>query len=260
MKLLGILLLVNAITVAVWFSVTATANKGVLFVCLIGIFVGIFLMLSDRATEVSITGVGTIKAAVEQATAGAKQIDDIRARIEAQSATIDMVAKEARDAKAVSESLNEKNKEAEGKLKTINETLQKASSSLKDVETVLSATREYYSEAQLNMTGKPFPDGDIVFNTPISQALEGTYQMNGNTVTFKDDMVSEEKYRNVIKSFPKFPFSYWYLAYTLRKRNDASWRGYAESAVEILEKTTLVAGHHANHDAVLKQARAFLTQ
>jgi len=260
MKLLGILFVVNALAVAFWFSVNATANKWIMFVCLAGIFAGIFLIVSERATEISITGLGTIKAAVEQATVDAKQVAEIRTRIEAQSATIDMVAKEAKDAKAISEDLKEKNKEAEEKLKTLNETLQKASSSLNDVEIVLFANRDYYGVAILNMIGKPFSDGDLIYNTPISQALEGTYSINGDNVAFKDDAESEAKYRNVIKDFPKFPFSYWYLAHALRKRNDASWKGYAEQAVDILKKTTLVIGHHPNHDAVLKQVRAFLAQ
>lgn len=223
-------------------------------------FCGLFFLMSEGATEISITGVGTIKAAVEQATVDAKQITEIKTRIEGQSATIDAVAKEAKDAKTLSERLEQKNKEAEEKLKTIDNTLEKASSVLKGVEAILQATRDYYSEAQLNMLGKLFPDGQVIFNTPISQALEGTFTMNGTSFTFKEDAASESKYRDVINKYPKFQFTYWNLASVLRNRNDPSWKGYVERAFEILEKTTLVAGHHAHHDLVLKQAKTLLVR
>ena len=227
MKLLGILIILNALVVAAWFSISGTANKWIIVVCFAAIFSGIFFLVSDRATEVSVSGIGTIKAAVDRATSDAIQVAGLKARIEAQSATIDLVAKEAMEAKEVSESLKEKNRDAEEKLLTINSTLEKAAISLKGIQDVVDATKEYYAESQLNMVGKPFPDGDVVFNTPISQALEGTYTMNGNIASFKEDSVSEAIYRHVIATYPRFPFAYWYLAYTLRRRNDASWRAFA---------------------------------
>ena len=71
------------------------------------------------------------------------------------------------------------------------------------------AKKEYYDVAILNMIGKPQTDGDLVYNTPIPDALEGSYEINGTYVTFKRDAQAEKILRNVIALFPKFPFSYW---------------------------------------------------
>ena len=140
MKLLGILIILNALVVAAWFSISGTANKWIIVVCFAAIFSGIFFLVSDRATEVSVSGSGTIKAAVDRATSDAIQVAGLKARIEAQSATIDLVAKEAMEAKEVSESLKEKNRDAEEKLLTINSTLEKAAISLKGIQDVVDAT------------------------------------------------------------------------------------------------------------------------
>jgi|GEM_PF-6402199 len=120
----------------------------------------------------------------------------------------------------------------------------------------LAAIREaeigYHNIAMLNLIGKPFADGDLIYNTPISKILEGSYTAIENNVTFHSDVEAMEKFRAVISLEPKFPFSYLALGVALRERGDSSWSIYLAKAEEILAKTTLVPGHHPNHDHFLK--------
>jgi hypothetical protein len=112
MKLIGILLLINSAILTTWWVAKGNPfSKTVIFLfCVVGFF-SIILILSDRAIEITVGSVGTIKAAAEQATADAKEISDIKERIAAQSATVDLVASQATKAKELSEELAKKNAE-----------------------------------------------------------------------------------------------------------------------------------------------------
>lgn len=63
------------------------------------IFAGIFFVMADRATEITLQGVGSIKAAAHQATRDAEEIRALRNRVEAQSTAIGTVAGQAGRAK-----------------------------------------------------------------------------------------------------------------------------------------------------------------
>lgn len=71
----------------------------VLTMCFLAVFTGIFLILQERVTELTVKGIGTIKAAAKQADIDAKAISDIKNRIEGQSATVDLIAKDAADSR-----------------------------------------------------------------------------------------------------------------------------------------------------------------
>ena len=95
-KLFGSLIIINSIIVGFWLLTSTQAHKvGVLSICALAIFAGCILMLQDRAIEITVKGVGKIKAAAEQATSDANAIAEIKERIEAQSATVDLVAEKA---------------------------------------------------------------------------------------------------------------------------------------------------------------------
>jgi hypothetical protein len=96
MKLIGILLVFNSLAVSSWWITVHGTHKGaVLTLCFLAVFAGIALVVSDRITEVSMKGVGTIKAAAEQASADANEISALKNRVEAQSATVDLIAKDS---------------------------------------------------------------------------------------------------------------------------------------------------------------------
>lgn len=106
LKLAGLLLVVNAPLVAGYLYAESKASLKVSFP-IFGFmaFAGLLLLLNERVTEVSFGKLGTIKAAAQQAVAEANEITEIRKRIENQSATVDLVAKQASESKALSEQL-----------------------------------------------------------------------------------------------------------------------------------------------------------
>lgn len=117
MKLIGILLIFNTLILTIWWVCTDHSYKTwAFFVSLVAIFVGVYFTLQDRAIEITIKNVGTIKAAAEQAIVDAQAVADLRNRIESQSATVDLVAESATKAHKLIEELSKKNSTAEGKI------------------------------------------------------------------------------------------------------------------------------------------------
>jgi len=102
--------------------------------CVLAIFVGIFLILEDRVTELTVKGVGTIKSAAKQASADADSISDLKTRVEAQSATVDLVAQEAADAKELVNDLSEKNTKAEEKLSQLDNAINDGTLAVKELQ------------------------------------------------------------------------------------------------------------------------------
>lgn len=99
-----------------------------LYVCLISVFIGLPLIIINRITEITIGHIGTIKTVTEQLTLDAEEVSKLRKRVEAQSATIDLVAQNATDAKKLSteakslyEELSNKNILADKELKNISD-------------------------------------------------------------------------------------------------------------------------------------------
>ena len=118
MKLIGILLILNSIALTAWWITSQNNHKPtVMTLCLIAVFAGLVLIFQDRITELTVKGVGTIKAATEQIQTDAKTVADLKERVENQSATVNLVAKEASKAKEISEEVAEKNRQAAEKAK-----------------------------------------------------------------------------------------------------------------------------------------------
>ncbi|MEN6578725.1 MAG: hypothetical protein ABFD90_20435 [Phycisphaerales bacterium] len=117
MKMMGILLIFNALLLSTWWVCTDHPHKTwAILVGLVAIFVGVYFTVQDRAIEITIEKVGTIKAAAQQATADAQAVTELRRRIEAQSATVDLVAESATKAHNLIEELSQKNDAAENKI------------------------------------------------------------------------------------------------------------------------------------------------
>ncbi len=141
MQIIGILLALNSIVIAFWLITTGQQQKGsLLLVCALAVFFGIFLIVKDRIIEITIKGVGTIKTASEKAVLDAKQIEGIKERMESQSVIVELVAKEAKETKELSEELANKNEIAGKKLEDIDKTVQKASDTLTELEAILEFT------------------------------------------------------------------------------------------------------------------------
>lgn len=97
--ILGILIILGALIFSLYWAIGEHKNKALVIpLCVLAMLVGISFTFHERAIEITFKGVGKIKAAAKQATMDAQAIAEIKERIEAQSATIDLVAKSAADA------------------------------------------------------------------------------------------------------------------------------------------------------------------
>ena len=125
---------------------------------------------------------------------------------------------------------------------------------VRKVRAELEAIREYSDMARLTAKGLPLElsgGGDIVFSSPLSDsmkpAFEGTH--------FKCDPPAIEALQRTKSRYPRFPFSYYGLAYCA-SISGGDWREDAAKAKEIFEKTTTIAGHVEDHDRALKEINA----
>jgi hypothetical protein len=123
LQLIGILVIANALIWAAWRNSQPDglgAAGGV--VLAFALVVGLALIFYKRQVEVSFSKEGaSIKAAAEQATTDAAEIATIRQRVEAQAATLDLVAKDSAEAKKLVDSLRKENERADEKLKMLEE-------------------------------------------------------------------------------------------------------------------------------------------
>jgi len=72
------------------------------------------------------------------------------------------------------------------------------------------------------------------------------------------DDQSLKKLQRVVDLAPKFPFSHYALAFCLYERGDNRWRHHARKAIEIFYFTTMIDGHHINHEESLKLLQSLL--
>jgi chromosome segregation ATPase len=141
MKLIGILLVLNSIALTAWWITSQNNHKPmVITLCLIAVFAGLVLIFQDRITELTVKGVGTIKAATDQVQTDAKTVADLKERVENQSATVNLVAKEASKAKEISEEVADKNRQAEEKLNILDEAITKATATLANLDAATEFT------------------------------------------------------------------------------------------------------------------------
>ncbi len=135
MKFIGILLIINSIAASAWWITTHGSYKGsVLILCSLAVLAGIAFLICDRITEFSLKGIGTIKAAANQATADANVVAELKTRVEGQSATVDLVAKEAAEAKQLVTDLSLKNSKAEEKLSQLDKAINDGNLAVKELQ------------------------------------------------------------------------------------------------------------------------------
>jgi len=141
-KCVGLLIILSAL---VWAGLRIGGDKSlkgwVLTLCFLAVFAGMFLIVCDRATEISIKGVGTIKAAAERATVDANAIAELRQRVEAQSSMVDLVAKEAARAHELAEAAVSKTDSAERRLEAVNAMLTTAQQKVAELDKIAEFTR-----------------------------------------------------------------------------------------------------------------------
>lgn len=107
MVYVGMLVILASLIAGAWYVISGRPRPVLASsFTFLAIFVGIFFVVYERATEITITGVGTIKAAAKSAEGDAAAIAKVLTRVEAQSATIDLVAAKATEAEKLSKELD----------------------------------------------------------------------------------------------------------------------------------------------------------
>ena len=126
-------------------------------------------------------------------------------------------------------------------------------------QTQLDAIRNYSEIAKLNFAGVTgVAQPPLVESTPISRLLEGTYAIEGNHLTYGCSDSAAARFHRVVTEFPRFPFANYALAFCAQRQGNAAWREYAKKAQAILLRTTIIDGHHPNHDLALREIEAAL--
>ena len=85
---------------------------------------------------------------------------------------------------------------------------------IKLLQETAETTRDYLEIAQLDFNGSPYSiNSALIYTTPLTKLLEGTYTVNGNHLQFLTGPDIEKKLMLVINENPLFPFvtmpSYW---------------------------------------------------
>ena len=115
---------------------------------------------------------------------------------------------------------------------------------------------EYGDVAKLNAFGETGLAGrGLTENRPIKSKVELIWirEENSETRHPKCDKEGLEKAKLIVEEHPRFPFSYYVLAVCHRSKGGREWIAYSQRALDILEFTTQVPGHHHHHDTVKKQ-------
>lgn len=205
MKLIGILLVLNSLAVSGWWIMTHGSHKGsVLTLCSLAVLAGIAFLICDRITEFSLKGIGTIKAAANQATADANVVAELKTRVEGQSATVDLVAKEAADAKQLVNALSEKNSKAEEKLSQLDKSISAGNLAVKELQLytqfnriVLAAqndSRQAYEQLCLWSGDSSYP-----FQKEAEQTIQTIIDQHDSAMTISNTSISLSDGRNVLK-------------------------------------------------------------
>ena len=152
--------------------------------------------------------------------------------------------------------------EALGRIGNEVKNLQERASTL-DYE--LEGLRKYGEVAKLNVLGVTGRvGGGLTETSRTSRALEGAYDTKTREGVEKLEPRCDDegvaKFEQVAKQDPTFPFAHWAIAGCLQKTGNPRWRSHVERAMEILDHTTQIAGHHPHHSEVRQHiARWFST-
>ena len=125
----------------------------------------------------------------------------------------------------------------------------------------VEALKQYADIAPLNFIGiKGIYGKGLKESSAYSRILESAVEVVNDKYTPKCDAGSIQQFQELINKHPRFPFGYFCMAQCLAAQGKESWKDYASQGIEILEKTTLLAGHHPHQKKALQTLRRVLRQ
>ena len=125
----------------------------------------------------------------------------------------------------------------------------------------LQGLKKYGDIAKLDARGLTGRAGvGLKESSALSRALEGAYVEKEGRVYPRCDTEGMTRFSNVAKKHPAFPFAHYALAVCRHMSGNPQWRVHANRALEIVNHTTQLAGHHTNHDEIKQELTQLLTQ
>lgn len=197
LQLAGILIVLNSLVVSAWWLGQGKSwGVGLTTVAVLACLVGLALIFNERAIELSFGQFGSIKTAAKQAETDAKEVAEIRKRVEAQAATMDLVAKESAEAKELLNQLTEQNKIAEQKIEAINKLAAPPTLSIQTVD--LTKPDGTFQAVITFISSKNMPLGALQFVAAIKEdsgakILEFWPTLDGGAYQSGDDSKQIEK-------------------------------------------------------------------
>ena len=138
LPVIGVVLILAAPGLAVWRERAQQRHWPTVYgLCLIA---GVVLCVLDRVTKVPVPGIGAIETAVGEAQTDAKIISDIKDQVQAQRATIDLVATDAARARVLSEDAERTSRAASVLLHELNAGVKEAQKALLKLQTTRAFT------------------------------------------------------------------------------------------------------------------------
>lgn len=133
------------------------------------------------------------------------------------------------------------------------------------LEHELQGLRRYGRVAKYNALGLTGIAGEgLKENSPIARALKGAYINTegeaGAQYRPRCDAQGIDRFANVARKFPDFPFSHWALAKCLKQAGNPQWRTHAVRAMTIFEQTTRIGERSSHHDQARKQMEQLLAE
>lgn len=215
LKIIGILLVLGSIGYTAWWMNKESNNKttkscymyGVVPLCALAVLSGFCLLFYDRITELTINNVGTIITSVQ---ADANTVATLTKRVEGQSATVDLVAKEASQTKKISEEVASKNKQAEEKLISLDEAISKVNATLANLDAMKEFTMTVMAAEN---------DDRLAFYKLRSWSGDGSYSLQKQAI---------EAVMNIEKSYVGICGQHAFLELTWSEGSDPSKLSFEE--------------------------------
>ena len=128
-----------------------------------------------------------------------------------------------------------------------------------ELEDQITGLKRYSDVAELNARGvRGIAGPGLTESSPISRALQGAYAERGGRLYPRCDVNRLAQFGTVAQEYPDFPFAHYALAVCQQKLGNSSWREHATRALEILEHTTQLAGHHLQQAQIQEELQQFL--
>ncbi len=208
-QLIGILIIVNTLVMSTWWLTTKQSwSSGFTTVSVLACLIGLVLVLNERAIELSFGPFGALKTAAQQAETDAKEISEIRKRVEAQAATMDLVAQKATATAGQLHNITLSSAEA-----TITELMANAFMGGTTLETrlnlhdgIIASLRKIgIKEDEISKVNKMWTKGvGVIYHRSIRSALEGRTEPNHLNVKASPELRQASEEFQKLQDFSKW--------------------------------------------------------